>query len=381
MKHVSETILAAVFLSGLTFGQSANNTQPIVTGTENPPVRIKDITRVRGVRYNQLSNIGVVVGLNGTGDTRNSPFAQQAIANLMRDYGITIDTRQLNLKNVAIVMVNAEVPPFARPGNRIDVTVSSIGDAKSLQGGYLLQTPLYGPRKDVAYCVAMGPVSIGGFNFGQGGTEKQKNHTNVGTIPNGALIERAIDTQFSFNGNLFLELNEPDFTTATRIADAINTNFEDLRAYAPDGGGVQVMPMDDVAFDPVDVISRVELISVVPDNPAVIVINERTGTIVVGGNVKIGPAMVAHGGLTVKINQYNEVVQPLPFSGGVTATQTNSDVQIQEDTVRIGIINPNATLADLAKVFRALRVTPTDMIAIINALRAQGAIKATVKIQ
>jgi flagellar P-ring protein precursor FlgI len=381
MKQFSATISATVFLSGLTFGQSVNNTQPIVTGTENPPVRIKDITRVRGVRYNQLSNIGVVVGLNGTGDTRNSPFAQQAIANLMRDYGITIDTRQLNLKNVAIVMVNAEVPPFARPGNRIDVTVSSIGDAKSLQGGYLLQTPLYGPRKDAAYCVAMGPVSIGGFNFGQGGTEKQKNHTNVGTIPNGALIERAIDTQFSFNGNLFLELNEPDFTTATRIADAINTNFEDLRAYAPDGGGVQVMPMDDAAFDPVDVISRVELISVVPDNPAVIVINERTGTIVVGGNVKIGPAMVAHGGLTVKINQYNEVVQPLPFSGGVTATQTNSDVEIQEDTVRIGIINPNATLADLAKVFRALRVTPTDMIAIINALRAQGAIKATVKIQ
>lgn len=381
MKHVSVTIFATVFLSGLTFGQPANNAQPIVTGTENPPVRIKDITRVRGVRYNQLSNIGVVVGLNGTGDTRNSPFAQQAIANLMRDYGITIDTRQLNLKNVAIVMVNAEVPPFARPGNRIDVTISSIGDAKSLQGGYLLQTPLYGPRKDVAYCVAMGPVSIGGFNFGQGGTEKQKNHTNVGTIPNGALIERAIDTQFSFNGNLFLELNEPDFTTATRIADAINTNFEDLRAYAPDGGGVQVMPVDGVAFDPVDVISRVELISVVPDNPAIIVINERTGTIVVGGNVKIGPAMVAHGGLTVKINQYNEVVQPLPFSGGVTATQTNSDVEIQEDTVRIGIINPNATLSDLAKVFRALRVTPTDMIAIINALRAQGAIKATVKIQ
>ena len=381
MKQFSVTISATVFLSGLTFGQPVNNTQPIVTGTENPPVRIKDITRVRGVRYNQLSNIGVVVGLNGTGDTRNSPFAQQAIANLMRDYGITIDTRQLNLKNVAIVMVNAEVPPFARPGNRIDVTVSSIGDAKSLQGGYLLQTPLYGPRKDAAYCVAMGPVSIGGFNFGQGGTEKQKNHTNVGTIPNGALIERAIDTQFSFNGNLFLELNEPDFTTATRIADAINTNFEDLRAYAPDGGGVQVMPMDDAAFDPVDVISRVELISVVPDNPAVIVINERTGTIVVGGNVKIGPAMVAHGGLTVKINQYNEVVQPLPFSGGVTSTQTNSDVEVQEDTVRIGIINPNATLADLAKVFRALRVTPTDMIAIINALRAQGAIKATVKIQ
>lgn len=381
MKHISIIVFATVFLSGLTFGQPLNNVQPVVTGTENPPVRIKDITRVRGVRYNQLSNIGVVVGLNGTGDTRNSPFAQQAIANLMRDYGITIDTRQLNLKNVAIVMVNAEVPPFARPGNRIDVTVSSIGDAKSLQGGYLLQTPLYGPRKDVAYCVAMGPVSIGGFNFGQGGTEKQKNHTNVGTIPNGALIEHAIDTQFSFNGNLFLELNEPDFTTATRIADAINTNFEDLRAYAPDGGGVQVMPMDGIAFDPVDAISRVELISVVPDNPAIIVINERTGTIVVGGNVKIGPAMVAHGGLTVKINQYNEVVQPLPFSGGVTATQTNSDVEIQEDTVRIGIINPNATLADLAKVFRALRVTPTDMIAIINALRAQGAIKAMVKIQ
>lgn len=351
---------------------------------ENPEalkVRIKDLTRVRGVRSNQISNIGVVVGLEGTGDTRNSPFAQLAIANLMRDYGITIDSRQLNLKNVAIVMVTAELPPFVRPGNRIDVTVSSIGDAKSLKGGYLLQTPLYAVRRDVAYAVAMGPVSIGGFNFAQGGTERQKNHTTVGLITGGALVERPVETQYEFNGSLFLELIEPDFTTANRIAEAINSSYNDLSAVAWDAGGVEIRGAQSTILDPVEVLSRVESLMVVPDAIATIVINERTGTIVVGGNVKIGSAMIAHGGLTVKINQYNEIIQPFPFSRGTTETQTNTDVQVKEDIVRIGVVKSNATLDDLAKIFRALRVTPRDMIAIIEALRAQGAIKAVVKVQ
>lgn len=349
---------------------------------EGPTARIKDITRLRGVRANQISNLGIVVGLQGTGDSKNSPWAQQAIQNLVKEFGISLDARSANLKNIALVMVTAELPPFVRPGSRIDVTVSSVGDAKSLQGGYLLQTPLYAPgNRNVAYAVAMGAVSIGGFGAAQGGSSRQKNHLTVGLITNGALVERSVPTQIEFNGTLFLELFEQDFTTAKRIAEAINSNCPDLRAIAYDGGGVEIQAVDPKKFDPVDAVSRVEMLTIVPDIAATIVINERTGTIVVGGEVKIGPAMVAHGGLVVKINQYNEVIQPLPLSRGTTETQTNTEVNVQESKVNIGVIKPNATIEDLAKIFRALRVTPTDMIAIIQALKAQGAIKAEVRTQ
>lgn len=355
----------------------------IVPSTNSGPnVRIKDITRVRGVRYNQITNLGVVVGLEGTGDSRNSPFAQQAIQNLIKDYGLNVDAKQINLKNVALVMVTSELPPFSRNGSRIDVTVSSVGDAKSLQGGYLLQTPLYAPGdKTTAYAVAMGPVSIGGFSAGSGGSSRQKNHLNVGIITEGAMVEKAVPMTFAKNATLFLELSTQDFTTAQRMMDAINERCPDLRAIAFDGGGVEIQAVDSEKFDPVEALARIGLITIVPDTPAEIVINERTGTIVVGGEVKIGPAMIAQGGLIVKINQFNEVVQPLPFTTGTTETQTNTQVQVKEDTVQIGIIKPNATIEDLAKIFRALRVTPRDMIAIIQALKAQGAIKATVRTQ
>jgi flagellar P-ring protein precursor FlgI len=374
--------IAVLSLCASGFSQKA---KPVVNdraSSDGPSVRIKDLARVRGVRSNQLSCIGVVVGLEGTGDTKNSPWAQQMIVNLMKDYGVKPDAGQINLKNVALVMVTAELPPYARPGNRIDVTVSSIGDAKSLQGGYLLQTPLYAPgNKGVAFAVAMGPVSIGGFNFSSGGTSRQKNHTNVGLITEGAIVEQAVPTQIEFNGSLFLELHDPDFTTAMRVADAINAAMPEVRAVAQDGGGVEITPLAGANFDPVTALSKIELLSVVPDVEATIVINERTGTIVVGGNVKIGPAMIAQGGLTVKINQYNEVIQPLPFSKGTTETQKNTDVKVDETTVNIGVMKPNATLDDLAKLFRALKVSPRDMIAIIEALKAQGAIKAVIKTQ
>jgi flagellar P-ring protein precursor FlgI len=347
-----------------------------------PLVRIKDIARLRGVRSNQLMNVGVVVGLEGTGDSRNSPGAQTAIANMVKEFGISLDLNQLNLKNVALVLVTAELPPFARPGNRVDVTVSSIGDAKSLQGGYLIQTPLYpAGDKSRAYAVAMGPISIGGFNVQQGGSKVQKNHVNVGTIPGGAIVERGVDTQYEFDGRFVLELMDPDFTTAERMANAINQQLPDLSAVAVDGGGVEVFSREGAIVDPVSVLARIESVEVVPDTPAVIVINERTGTIVVGGNVKIAPAMVAHGGLTVRINQYNEVIQPLPLSRGETALQQNTEVAAKEERVNIGVVNPNATIEDLAKVFRALKVSPTTLIAILQDLRAQGAIKARIVIR
>ncbi|MDL1927982.1 flagellar basal body P-ring protein FlgI [Fimbriimonadia bacterium ATM] len=381
--RIQFVIALAIALAAPALGQGRGGASE--SETQDPSgmsVRVKDITRVRGVRYNQITNLGVVVGLEGTGDTRNSPWAQQAIANLVKDYGISLEARQMNLKNVALVMVTAELPPFARPGNRIDVTVSSVGDAKSLQGGYLLPTPLYGPAdKARAYAVAMGPVSIGGFNASQGGTSSQKNHVNVGIVTNGALVENSVPTEFNWNGSFYLELLEPDFTTASRIAEAIMSEHPGWTAVAKDAGGVEIRANDPNTADAVAALSAIENVSVVPDTPAVIVINERTGTIVVGGNVKIGPAMIAHGGLTVKINEYNEIVQPPPLSGGQTGLQQNTEVKAKEETVRIGVIKSNATIDDLAKVFRALRISPRDMIAIIQGLKAQGAIKATIKTQ
>lgn len=377
-------IVAALGVASLSLGQAAPRepVQAALSDEQVPAVRIKDLARVRGVRSNQISNLGVVVGLEGTGDSKNSPWAQQMIVNLLKEFGVKPDAAQVNLKNVALVMVTSELPAYARPGNRIDVTVSSVGDAKSLQGGYLLQTPLYAPGvKDVAFAVAMGPVSIGGFNFSSGGSSRQKNHTNVGIISDGAIVERSVPTQIDFNGSLFLELRDADFTTSKRIADVINQSVPTLRAVANDGGGVEVFSATPGELDPVLALSKIELLTVVPDIPATIVINERTGTIVMGGNVRIAPAMIAHGGLTVKINQYNEVIQPPPFSRGTTETQTNTEVTVKESTVNIGVVKPNATLDDLAKVFRALKLSPRDMIAIIEGLRAQGAIKAVIKTQ
>jgi flagellar P-ring protein precursor FlgI len=381
MKNIYALIGTLAVASGAV---AQTNAQPPVgqSAEAGPIVRIKDITRLRGVRSNQLMNVGVVVGLEGTGDSRNSPGAQTAITNLVKEFGIALDPNQLNLKNVALVLVTAELPPFASPGNRIDVTVSSIGDAKSLQGGFLIQTPLYAAGdRTRAYAVAMGPISIGGFNVAQGGSKVQKNHVTVGTIPGGAIVERNVPTQYEFNGRFVLELMDADFTTAERIASRIQESLPYLAAVATDGGSVEIWAREGEIVDPVSVLAQIEAVEVVPDTPAVVVINERTGTIVVGGNVKIAPAMIAHGGLTVRINQYNEVIQPPPLSGGQTALQQNTEVNAKEDRVNIGVVSPNATIEDLAKVFRALKVSPTTLIAILQDLRAQGAIKARIVIR
>ncbi|RMG24387.1 MAG: hypothetical protein D6724_06235 [Armatimonadetes bacterium] len=203
----------------------------------------------------------------------------------------------------------------------------------------------------------------------------------MGTIPGGAIVERGVETQYEFNGRFVLELMDADFTTAERIASRIQEALPNLGAVAVDGGSVEIWAREGEIVDPVSVLAQIESVEVVPDTPAVVVINERTGTIVVGGNVKIAPAMVAHGGLTVRINQYNEVIQPPPLSGGQTALQQNTEVNAKEDRVNIGVVNPNATIEDLAKVFRALKVSPTTLIAILQDLRAQGAIKARIVIR
>lgn len=347
---------------------------------EGIDVRIKDIARFRGVRGNQITGIGLVVGLEGTGDTRRTPFTSTLLSNAMKEFGTSVDAAQLQSRNVAVVTVTAELPPFASPGNTIDVTVQSIGDAKSLQGGFLLQTPLYAiGNKEKAFAVAMGAVSIGGFNASSGGASVQRNHVNVGRIPGGAFVERGVDTKFVFDGALYLELDEADLTTAQRLAEAIGKKLPTYAPVAMDGGTIRLALPE--GTNPVAAMSAIEATTVKADIPAVVVVNERTGTIVIGGQVKLGPAVIAHGGLQVVIDQQVVVSQPAPLSQGQTVVATQPGVTGAEEMAQVALVPPSASIDDLSRIFQTLKLSPRDIIAILQALRDQGSLKARIKVQ
>jgi flagellar P-ring protein FlgI len=348
--------------------------------TQGVEVRIKDIARFRGIRNNQLLGYGLVVGLEGTGDTKNTPFTQTLLANAMRSFGTVVDATQLKVKNVAVVAITAELPPFASPGNQIDVTVQSIGDAKSLQGGTLLQAPLYAAvSRDLVFAVAQGPISIGGFNASSGGNSVQKNHLNVGRIPSGAIVETGVPTKTVFDGRMYLELDEADLTTAQRIAEKLAERFPQFAPHAQTAGTIELTLPE--GFSPVQAMSEIEMAQVRADVPAVVVINERTGTIVVGGNVRLGPAMIAKGNLHVTIQKFNDVAMPAPFTLAPPVVVENQRVEAGEQPAQVAMIGPTATVADLAKIFHRLKVNPTDIIAILQALQQQGALKARIKVQ
>jgi flagellar P-ring protein precursor FlgI len=358
---------------------AARRESVIAAEKDGVEVRVKDVARFRGVRSNQLQGIGLVVGLSNTGDTKNTPFTANLLANAMKDKTI-IDPKQLKAKNVAVVFVTAELPAFASPGNRIDITVTSAGDATSLQGGYLLRTPLYGPADaEKAYAVGMGPVSIGGFNVGSNGSLLQKNHTTVGRLTSGGIVEQAVDTQLVFTNHMYLELEDADFTTAQRLAAKLNESNPAFLAQALDGGTIQLNMLP--GRTPVDVMSQVEGMTFMSDTAASVVINENTGTIVMGGNVRIGPAVVAKGSLTVRIDQDLIISQPNPFGRGDTVQGNVSNVQGKEAPAQVTLMGPTTTVADLARIFQALKVSAQDMIAILQALKAQGALKARIKSQ
>jgi flagellar P-ring protein precursor FlgI len=341
-------------------------------------VRLKDIARFKGVRGNQLRGFGLIVGLEGTGDTRSTPFTTSLLNNAMRNFGVTIDASKLNAKNVATVAITAELPPFAMTGNAIDVTVQSIGDAKSLQGGFLLQAELQGADGQT-YAVAQGPVSIGGFNVTSGGNKAQKNHVNVGIVAGGAMVEKTVPTQVVFNGKLTLALDQFDITTAQRAAEAINAKRPGYFARALNGGEIEINLPSGVTE--MVALAEIEEVRVLSDVAAVIVINERTGTIAFGGNVKLGPAVIAHGSLNIRIDTEPVISQPPPFSKGETVVTEVANVQAQETRAQIGLVGPTTTVADLAKLLQALDVTPRDLIAILQALSANGSLKARIKVQ
>jgi len=343
--------------------------------------RIKDIANIRGVRQNQLFGYGLVVGLDGSGDGNKSLFTVQSLASMLEKMGVTIDPDDLKVKNVAAVMITADLPPFARTGSRIDVLVNSIGDAKNLQGGTLLLTPLKGADGKV-YAVAQGPVSTGGFSYGKGtGTGVQKNFPTVANIVGGALIEREIANNFNERELLTLALHAPDFTTATRMAQAINAAFGDALASAPDAGTIEVKVPDLYRGRSVELVALIENIGVTPDMVSKIIINERTGTVIMGENVRIATIAIAHGNLSIQVNRQDNVSQPLPFSrGGQTVVTSDRDLVVQEGSNPLFLVESGVSIGEVVRALNALGVSPRDLIAIFQALKAAGALQAELEI-
>ncbi len=345
-------------------------------------VRIKDIATFIGARDNQLLGYGLVMGLEGTGDKDRTIFTMQSMSNMLRQFGLNLDPTKIKVKNVAAVMVGATLPPFAKPGDRVDVTVSSIGDATNLQGGYLMLTPLKGADNEV-YLLAQGPVSIGGFNFSAGGGEgggaatTQKNHTTVGRVPGGGIVEKGVPTEVADNGRLCFSLTNPDYTTAARMATAINEKYLGC-ATALDAGRVEVrVPdayRDDTRITPF--IESIESVRVAPDVKARIVINERTGTIVAGGNVRISTVAVSHGNLHLTIKTQPSVSQPNAFGAGQTVVTTQTGMDVTEESARLVVLEEGVSIQDVSNTLNSLGVTPRDMISIFQTMKEAGALQA-----
>ncbi|HUI06941.1 MAG TPA: flagellar basal body P-ring protein FlgI [Verrucomicrobiae bacterium] len=345
-------------------------------------VRVKDLVMVAGARDNQLVGYGIVSGLAGDGD-KNPTYTVQTIANMLMRFGVNIPAATIQAKNVAVVMVTADIPAFLKPGARLDVTVSSLGDAKSLQGGVLLQTPLMGADGSV-YAVAQGPVSIGGFAAGTeggGGATVQKNHPTTGQIIGGALVEREIPATVVRNNYVELLLREPDFTSAARLAAAINEKFAGS-AEAVDSTSVRVKIPEGAESSPVEFIAHLQAVEVTPDTPARIIINERTGTIVATSRIKISSCAVSQGNLTITIASSLDVSQPNPFNqSGQTVVTPRTETSVTESKGSLIALPELPTVERVAAALNMLGVTPRDMMAIFQAMKQAGALQAELLIR
>jgi flagellar P-ring protein precursor FlgI len=346
--------------------------------------RVEELCDVSGVRSNQLIGYGLVVGLNNTGDTGQSRFTVQSTAAMLRRLGATVDQKSITTKNAAAVMITATLPPYAQPGQRVDVTVSSLGNARSLFGGTLLQTPLFGADKKV-YAVAQGPVLTGGFTAaGVTGTSYQRNHTTAGRVPEGALVERQVPLPEMGEGPLVLNLREPSFVNATRIVAAIDAALGAGTATAIDGGRVQVKMTSAFEKNPVALLAAVQVVEVDPDASARVVIDERTGTVVVGAAVRISEVAIAQGSLTVEIMEQQLVSQPSAFTSrgnAQTAVVPQSTVEVTQGSAPLSHVKASASLKDLVDALNAIGVRPRELIAIFQALRTAGALQARVEVQ
>ena len=358
--------LFILLLSSLAFGASFQ-----------PLVRIKDLTDIQGVRENQLVGMGLVVGLPGTGDKGN--MALQMMQNMARQYCLGVDLKSIKSKNAAVVTVTAQLPPFVRPGQTVDVSVAAMGDAKSLQGGTLLQTPLRAANGNV-YAVAQGPLLVGGYEVGGEAGAVAKNITTAGIVPGGGIVERDVPVVLGRGGHVVFQLKNPDFTTAQRVADTINTLYFNS-ANPLDAGRVEVRLPQGMGGNPSRFIAELENLEIRPDAVARVVVNERTGTVVMGADVRVSTVAVAHGNLTVRIEENPEASQPDPFSMGETAILPRTDVEVTEDSGQLLEIPTNTTVEELVEALNGVGASPRDVISILQAIDRAGALYGELVIQ
>jgi flagellar P-ring protein FlgI len=340
--------------------------------------RVKDVADIAGVRSNKLVGYGLVVGLAGTGDqTTQAPFTVQSLKNMLQQLGVTVPPNvNPQLKNVAAVAVHAEIPPFTKPGQMIDVTVSSIGNAKSIRGGALLVTPLKGVDGQT-YAIAQGNLIVGGFGVEAGdGSKLTVNVPSAGNIPNGAQIEREVPSAFVTSDTLQLDLKKPDFTTAQRLADRINETLGPETAIPMDGASVRIMAALDTQSK-IALASTIENMEFQPGRgPARVIINSRTGTVVIGEGVRIFPSAVSHGSLVVSVSEDFEVSQPGAFAGGQTVVTPESAIEVEEETNPMFVFDPGVTLDELVRAVNQVGASPADLVAILEALERAGSLQA-----
>jgi flagellar P-ring protein FlgI len=347
----------------------------LATAQSAVAVRIKDIAAFDGVRDNQLIGYGLVVGLNGSGDSIQTRFSVQSLVNVLERMGVSVNRADIMVNNVAAVMVTAILPPFSKRGTAIDVLVSSLGDAKSLAGGTLLMTPLKGGDGQV-YVVAQGGVLTNSFSYGGQAATAQKNHPTAGRVPDGALVERELPNSLAGRNTLKLNLHQPDFTTATRMAAAINAKFQLRIASCSDPGSVTLEIPEAYRGRTVEFAADLERLEVQPDNPARVVLNERTGTIVMGENVRLATVAVSHGNLTLYIKETPQVSQPAPLSKGETKVVPRTTVKVKEGGGGLALVREGANIGDVVRALNALGVTPRDLIGIMQSIKAAGALQA-----
>jgi flagellar P-ring protein FlgI len=339
--------------------------------------RIKDLANIGGVRPNILIGYGLVVGLNRTGDKTNTLFTNQSLSNMLEKMGVIVDPKATKVNNVAAVMVTAEMPPFARTGNKIDVTISSLGDATSLEGGVLLMTPLKGGNGQT-YAVAQGPLTLGGYSAGGQAASVQKNHPTVGRIPNGAIVEQEIGYD-NLGSAIKISLKRPDFTNARKMADSINGTFRGA-ATAEDGGTVIVSIPESMRRNAVKFLSVVENLEIKPENFAKIVVDEKTGTIVIGEDVRIDTVAISHGNVTVQIKEDQKVSQPMPFSEGKTVVTPETQMKVEEEKGHFVRLQGGVKIKELVDALNAVGLSARDMITILRTIKAAGALHAELEV-
>lgn len=340
-------------------------------------IRLKELVSLEGVRENQLMGYGLVVGLAGTGDRRQTLFSAQSLTNLLERMGLTVSPTQIQVKNTAAVMVTASLPPYSQPGSRIDVTISAVGDAPSLQGGVLLMTGMKGPDGQV-YAVAQGAMVLGGFVAGAAANSQVVNHPTVGRIPNGAIVERAAPA-VELGNPMRIQLQRADFTTATRVVEALNQRFGG-GAHAENAALVTVALPAEFQNNTTKFVAEMEKLTIEPDRQAAIVVNERTGTIIMGKDVKIAPVAIMQGNLSVEIRTTFEVSQPNPLSTGTTQVTPQTNVGVKQEQSRNVVLKDGATVEDVVRALAAIGSTPRDIISILQNLKSAGALDADLKV-